>query len=472
MRAPWLVPAGLLVLLTWASVAQASVSDGDPPPVAELDGSGPSYWGPIPDPADSLRARFGNPEVEPWEWPLHGAWTVVRAPFEFARAGAHRSVLWLEESGTLERIRRLLAPVDLPYGFAMSASAGGLNGIGAGLAFRHDEFLGENNRLRLKLSASSRGNRRVTGGLVLPTRPGSELELGAGYRRRGAARYFGLGPDTSYEDESYFTQEAFWGGAIYDQGLGFDPLSLKLRLMYTTVDNRGPLDADDEDERSVEEVFAGSLPRGWGDRSDGWVLGLALEYDSTHQTGRPSAGWLHRVQAASFRAAGDGSDFVSYRLESQRFFDLWWDRSLAVRSAWSWIDDGGDPVHFQQLLTNDDPDLLRGYDDFRWRDKGLTLLSVEYRYPVWDHQDPGEITVDAYTFFDTGQVFGHRDEIALDTLTRSYGLGFRLSAHGGFVGRVEVGFSEEDTVFRLRADQMFQYSKQGLYHGREPIPLR
>lgn len=436
------------------------------------DGHGESYWGPIPAPADSVRARFDDAPRARWELPFAATWWLVSTPFELIRSGTEVSVIWLEESGTLYRIQRLFAPIDLPYGFSLSGAAGGLSGVGGGIAFYHHEFLGPHNRLRLKLAFSSREDRRYTAGLVLPFEGGRTLEIGSGYRRRGQARYFGLGPQTEYGDESYYTQESFWGGAIFAQELGFADVSLKARTLYTTLGNRGPLD-DDDDETPLAEAFADALPTGYGERSDGWMLGIALERDATTQNGRPREGDVQRAQVAYFLPDRESeADFFTYRLESQHFFDLWWDRAFALRGAWSWIDDGGEAVHFQRLMTNDEPDLLRGFDDFRWRDKGFTALTAEYRYPVWDFRDPGAVTVDAYTFVDLGQVFGHRREIALDALTQSYGVGFRLSAFGNFAGRLEVGFSEEDTIVRLRADQMFQFQKQGLYHGREPIPLR
>ncbi len=459
-----------LVVLVFTMLLASGVAAQPSPPA--LDGAGESHWGPIPAPADSIRARFEDAPRPRWELPLAATWWVVSTPFELVREGTRFTVVWLEDSGTLYRIRRLFAPIDLPYGFSLSGAAGGLSGVGGGLAFYHHEFLGPHNRLRLKVAFSSRDDRRYTGGIVLPMSDARSFEIGAGYRRRGFARYFGLGPTTEYGDESYYTQESFWGGGIFQQGLGVADLALKGRVLYTTLGNRAPLD-DDDDERALADAFADELPAGYGERSDGWVFGVALERDVTDQNGRPREGSVHRAQIAYFLPDHEReSDFVTYRLESQHFFDLWWDRSLAVRGAWSWIDDGGEAVHFQRMMTNDEPDLLRGFDDFRWRDKGFTALTAEYRYPVWDFRDPGQLTVDAYTFVDVGQGFGHRREIALEDLTRSYGLGFRLSAYGNFTGRVEIGFSEEDTIIRLRADQMFQFQKQGLYHGREPIPLR
>jgi hypothetical protein len=43
---------------------------------------------------------------------------------------------------------------------------------------------------------------------------------------------------------------------------------------------------------------------------------------------------------------------------------------------------------------------------------------------------------------------------------------------GRFVARFEVGWSDEGTQLRLRADQLFQYAKGDLFSGRSPVPDR
>ena len=133
---------------------------------------------------------------------------------------------------------------------------------------------------------------------------------------------------------------------------------------------------------------------------------------------------------------------------------------------------GDDPLPFYRLMTNDDPDLFRGYRDFRWFDRGMTALSIEYRWPLWTNTSPGGMGLDGYLLADFGQVFGHLDQVSIENLTSSYGFGFRLMSAGGFLGRLEFGWSEEDFVLRLRGDQVFQFSKGILYDGKKPVPVR
>jgi hypothetical protein len=104
----------------------------------------------------------------------------------------------------------------------------------------------------------------------------------------------------------------------------------------------------------------------------------------------------------------------------------------------SWIGNvGSDPLPFQRLMTNDDPDLLRGYRDFRWRGRGMVALSAEYRWPLWVHFRPDGPGLDLYLLAEIGQVYNDIDEITGDNLTFSYGAGVRLIGSRDFVARVE-----------------------------------
>jgi hypothetical protein len=69
-------------------------------------------------------------------------------------------------------------------------------------------------------------------------------------------------------------------------------------------------------------------------------------------------------------------------------------------------------------------------------------------------------------------VYNDIDEITGDNLTFSYGAGVRLIGSRDFVARVEYGRSGEQAVWRLRFDQIFQFSKGGLFNGRVPVPDR
>jgi hemolysin activation/secretion protein len=77
-----------------------------------------------------------------------------------------------------------------------------------------------------------------------------------------------------------------------------------------------------------------------------------------------------------------------------------------------------------------------------------------------------------YFLVDIGQVFGEAEQISTRNMTDSAGIGLRLIDRNGFRTRLEFAWSNEESVIRLRADQVFPFAKNGLYHGRNPIPVR
>ena len=133
---------------------------------------------------------------------------------------------------------------------------------------------------------------------------------------------------------------------------------------------------------------------------------------------------------------------------------------------------GSSDIPFQRLMTNDDPDLFRGYRDFRWRGRGMAVLTAEYRWPLWALTHADRLGADLYLLADLGQVFDDFSEISTDAMTLSYGAGIRVLNLRGFVLRFEYARSGEEVVLRLRSDQVFQFAKGGLFHGRDPVPAR
>jgi hypothetical protein len=82
---------------------------------------------------------------------------------------------------------------------------------------------------------------------------------------------------------------------------------------------------------------------------------------------------------------------------------------------------------------------LRGFREYRFRDRDALALSAEYRYRVWRH-------LDAVIFGDFGQVYSNIarqvDELSLES---AGGMGLRLNMPEGLRLRLSVGHSGEGT---------------------------
>ncbi len=468
------VTALSLVCVTVSAGAAGEDTDPELPSIsAESLEARPSYWGLLPARTDSVTQKFSDRRLPAWEYPIHGAFQVVALPVLGVQWVVTETLQGLDDLGVFRPVDPLLRGLPGPFGTRIVPNfrAGGLAGFGGGLDIHHRQVGGSpDNRFKLSWQATVKDATKVTLGLVLGQDPQWEYQFGAGYRKIPNARYFGLGPNTSPLGESFYTQETSWIGFHMSRWLS-EVFACQAGVNYYWIANRGP---HEKARPPLQEVYADNLPYGWGERSDGLNLQLALINDNTLSDGRPLTGGTRRLKASYFAGGGvPEASFWTFRGELEQFFPLWLSfRGLALRGAVTWIEAHG-PVHFQRLLTNDDPDLLRGYDDFRFRDEGLLCLTAEYRWPILAWNDIAAQGVDAYLFTDIGQVFGEFADISLAQLTESYGFGLRLlGGDGMFAARLEVAFSEEDTVFRLRGDQIFQYAQRGLYHGRVPIPDR
>jgi hypothetical protein len=454
-----------------ASVDTAAAQERSqvPDSAARLQGTGigVSYWGEIPAPTDSATARFANRPASFWEAVLVSPYRVITFPFRAVGAGILATVEFMDDKQILDIFIRPPGNIQL----FPEITAGGLSGFGGGLSIQHNHVGAPGNELRLRAYTTVRGDQRITGGAQFPIGRGGMLGFGAGFRDRANARYFGNGPETSRFDESFYRQRLTWLGTSYRQRIG--NFLLRGKLLYTGVSAGEP---GGDFEPSLSQRFADDLPSGFGERSDGVSLEVLLGHADFEETGRPTRGGLRQLRASYFLGTDpeDNIDFWTFRAELQQFIPLWYNyHALALRWYLSWIEPMGQTtdIPFQRLLTNDDPDLMRGYNDFRWRDRGITVLSAEYRWPLWAFQHAAAAGLDIYILADLGQVFDELDQINLDNLTFSYGLGLRLVDGQGFLLRVEFARSSEQSMFRLKSEQIFQWTK-GLFHGKDPVPPR
>jgi len=459
-RATWGILGLILVSFLSAPCARSEPAD-----------STGSYWGAIPVVADTICVPLLEPPKPLWERAVLVPYRVVTYPVVLLSRGTGATISYLDRSSVLEDVGRLLGPRSGPFGLLFDFQFGGLSGLGGGVAAEHTKFFGERNTLRARASTTTKRDHRLGLAARFNRARASYFEVGAGYRRRPNVRFFGFGPDAREADESYFHQEAAWVGATLRRPLG-GRSHLDLSAEYTNVGVGTP--GKGHGPAAEDQFNAASLP-GFGDHSFGMTFGGQWLHESAGLENRPGHGGIQRLRVAYFDGF-DRSDarFWTFRGEAQHFITLWRPlRVLALRGVASWMENAGDAaIPLARLNTNDDPDLFRGYDDFRWRDRGIVIATAEYRWPIWAHQRPYDAGLDAYLLTDVGQVFHDADQIGVGALTRSYGGGLRVESGHGFVLRLEYARSDEASIIRLRADQVFQFTKGGFLHGREPIPER
>lgn len=455
------LPLGLSALLGTSANAQA-------PP----EGSGASRWGEIPAAADSVQAELPGTDMQVWEKALVYPYRVLVFPLSLAGDGMIAGLGLMDEHGTFAWISEVFGADQGVRRIALSAWAGLYLGVGFGGTINADQALAKGRKLRISVGATTQENYRFAIGAALPREGRGEIQLGAGTRVRNNARFYGLGPESPFNRQSFYAQQMGWLGASSSGALAANS-RIETSLVWDTVEARA---TEPDESPALQEEFAAELPYGYGRHSDGFTIGLRFQQDTSRGVGRPENGGSRQVAIGYFVPSdGWGPHLITLRIELQQFLPLWHDRrALALRAVASWIE-ADEKVPFSRLLSNDDPDLLRGSTDLRWRDRGLLIFSAEYRWPLWVMRKPEDTGLDLYAFSDTGQVFGSFSGIDPDLLSTSNGFGIRLVGDNSFEGRLEIARawkSEEGWLIRLRADQVFQFAKHGLHMGREPIPFR
>ena len=436
---------------------------------SRTNGSGDSYWGSIPTEADTASADFARMRSvdrsrPAWEHALNVPYQIIAIPFRLVGFLVGQTIQFVDQRRIVQSARDLL--VIEPVETRLTPIAGGEDGVGLQLSMRDRRPPGPGPRYRFDVAATTRSNSRAFfGGLWRFER--NTFEFGGSYFKDGRSRFHGVGPHSRDEDKSFYTREGAWVGTALHRRL-FGNLFGSGTVVYSETGTRG---ASSRSDPNLDDVFRELQPAGFGMRSKGVLAALTLTRNTAPWLGRPDDGVFSRATLHFFEStSADDTRYWAYRLDVQRFLPLWFTkRSLATRaSLHRLVSDGNDPIPLPHLLLNEMPDMLRGYVNGRWHDRGMLNLTAEYRWPVWNKSHIDDIGIDAYLFVDYGQVFSETEDISTRNMTTSYGGGLRVIDNSRFFVRLEVGHSKEDTVFRLSADQVFQFSQSGFFYGRDP----
>jgi outer membrane protein assembly factor BamA len=163
---------------------------------------------------------------------------------------------------------------------------------------------------------------------------------------------------------------------------------------------------------------------------------VALDVDTRDTPGYPASGGRYRVSMAMFH----DQDFSSYsfrRVEADAAQYISLGRSvLAFHGRMDLSQTGaGQDVPFYLLPSLGGSNSLRGYQDYRFRDRDLLMLNAEYRWPIVRR-------IDAAVFYDTGTVGPRAGDLSRDRHA-DYGVGMRLHTATHLLARVDVARGHE-----------------------------
>ena len=259
--------------------------------------------------------------------------------------------------------------------------------------------------------------------------------------------FFGIGPETRRSDRTNYLYRSLEGGAdawlapIYGVRAGGG------------VSYLSPSVGSGRDERfaSLEKVFdPAAVPGFTGSLPDFLVVNAFLDYDRRDNPAYPRAGSYLGAKFSNYRDRHqDRYHFRRWDFDAQQYipFDDGY-KVLTLRGNVVMTDVGADeaiPFVFLPYLGGD---RLRGFREFRYRDRNSVLATVEYRWEAW-------WALDMALFADAGKVAGRRADIDLSDWEASYGLGFRFHSKKSFTFRLDLAFSREAFIPMFRAEHVF-----------------
>jgi outer membrane protein assembly factor BamA len=379
----------------------------------------------------------------------HKATTIARP----TRSSTERALYWYDNQYVLAKIFGgwhgiHLGGGDFPAGAGVKFGVGFTHEIGSATSGVNPERA---NRLGIDAVAaySTRGYTRVAAGFNVRNLGGAPLDLRvrSQYYEFPQEDFFGLGPGSRKQDRTDY----LFGGTDTGADLQWTPsrfVDLGGGIAYLTTrvgsgtDVRFP---------STEEVFDATTLPGFREHPDFLRTSAGIAFDWRDNPLHAHAGGRYGVHVADFRDRDlNAFDFRRVQVDLQQYVPLPNRyRILALRAAAVLTDaDTGQQVPFFYQPTLGGRQALRGFREFRFRDRNSLLFTAEYRWEAW-------WALDGALFVDAGTVAARRRELTLRDLDTSYGIGFRVHSNRAFVARLDLAFSREGFIPLLRFEHVF-----------------
>ena len=277
---------------------------------------------------------------------------------------------------------------------------------------------------------------RVQADLALPTfaRNRARLTLSGRYVDAPDVRHFGIGNDALKESETRFGYTPTTGGVRLDIDA-----SRKFRLSGG-VQYHDITTSAGRTQPSIETVFSPANTPGL-ELSDFKYLNstASAAFDWRRPLGYSGSGGLLRAQFDDFKE--QDNDLYSFRQLEGEVVQLipilranWVIALRGLATVTDIKDDSSVPYFLLPSLGGGST--VRGYPDFRFRDRNRLVMNAELRWT------PARF-LDMAIFYDTGKVAERREDLDFKDLKDAYGIGMRLIGLQGYAFRVELARSSE-----------------------------
>jgi hypothetical protein len=271
------------------------------------------------------------------------------------------------------------------------------------------------------------------------------------YQDYTQVNYFGIGNDTPERDQTdyrikYFDAAGF--GAV--RPAPWLTLSGRFGAMRRADIARGRATAISSIEERFDDFGAPALTV-----QPNYVhADVGVEAATLDVPGYPSRGGLYRVSLAAFRDATFGRyNFRRAEAEAAQYIPLGNRSVIAMRGRLDATNASSDQqIPFYMLPSLGSSQSLRGYDDYRFRDRNAALASAEYRVRV-------ARPVDLAVFYDAGSVAPTVRSLTRGPLHTDYGVGVRLHSSKHLIARLDVARSREGTHYGISFSPALRFTK-------------
>jgi outer membrane protein assembly factor BamA len=258
-------------------------------------------------------------------------------------------------------------------------------------------------------------------------------DLRASHRDFPQERFFGLGTNSRQEDETSFRLK----DTNYVGRLGFTPAKhVKIGALAGWLE-AGAGSGTYRQSPSIEQVFDTAGAPGILAQSHYLQAGAFFEADLRDEPGNPRSGGRYTASWTSFQDQKSGDyDFGQYDIEAQQYFPFFNQRRVIVVRAKTTLTQTASEVPFFMQPTLGGSEDLRGYHEYRFRDRNMVVLNAEYRWEAFSG-------LDLAAFADAGDVAAKTSDLRLTDFHTSYGAGLRFNTAKSVFLRLDLGFSKE-----------------------------
>jgi hypothetical protein len=368
----------------------------------------------------------------------------AKAAVPYEPTTIEHGLLLVEEHRILERLAGGL------YGFYphMGDFPTG-SGLGIGLGFR-TSVLNDHWSFDAATAGSLKGYKRLQASTALPRLFGGRLEIGGSWAWTDYPQedFFGLGGSSTLADRtSYRLRGHEMSGHATLKPVWWLSAGSRVGLLHADVS------AGTDDRLAViHDRFTDDTAPGLGRAPRIGYHQVFLDVDYRDEPGNTRGGGRYRVRRGWYDDRRSGAfDFGRTDAELLQVFPVFdGKRNFAVRVQASHIEaDSAARVPFFLMPSVGGSESLRGFREHRFRDANYVILNGEYRWEAFS-------ALDLALFFDAADVAPRWEDLALNTLKTSWGVGLRFNTNRQVFLRLDIGTGgREGTRFFLKFGPAF-----------------